>query len=127
LIKAFAIIICKNKIQVSKFFHLYFYLVISVKIPVFFVILRSFCCIVSDILGRLYNLRKEKIACLTDSLSSIKHLLSRKISHQTHPLVYECKQMCSDFLWNKVEVEIMWIPSHVWLEKTSWSTNSGII
>jgi hypothetical protein len=29
-------------------------------------------------------------------LSSVKALLSRKISHRTHPLVYECKQMCSE-------------------------------
>jgi hypothetical protein len=35
--------------------------------------------------------------------------------HWTHPLVYECKQICSDLLENVVEVEIMWIPSHVGL------------
>jgi hypothetical protein len=40
----------------------------------------------------------EKCLILTDSLSSVKAMLSRKISHQTHPLVYECKQMCSDLL-----------------------------
>jgi ribonuclease HI len=28
----------------------------------------------------------------TDSLSSIKAMLSRKIAHPTHPLVYEYKQ-----------------------------------
>jgi hypothetical protein len=39
-------------------------------------------------------------------LSSVKALLSRKISHRTHPLVYECKQMCSDLLEDGVEVEI---------------------
>jgi hypothetical protein len=33
---------------------------------------------------RLYGL------ILTDSLSSIKAMLSRKIAHRTHPLVYEC-------------------------------------
>jgi hypothetical protein len=53
---------------------------------------------------------------LTDSLSSVKALLSKNISHRTHPLVYECKQMCSDLLWNRVEVEIMWISAHVRLE-----------
>jgi hypothetical protein len=31
-------------------------------------------------------------------------------------MVYECKQMCSDLLWNGVEVEIKWIPSHLELE-----------
>jgi hypothetical protein len=40
----------------------------------------------------------EKCLILTDSLSSVKALLSRKISHRTHPLVYECKQMCSNLL-----------------------------
>jgi hypothetical protein len=36
----------------------------------------------------------EKCLILTDSLSSIKVLLSRRISWRTHPLVYECKQLC---------------------------------
>jgi hypothetical protein len=36
----------------------------------------------------------ERCLILTDSLSSIKAMLSRKIAHQTHPLVYECKQLC---------------------------------
>jgi hypothetical protein len=30
---------------------------------------------------------------LTDSLSLIKAIFSRKISHHTHPLMYECKQL----------------------------------
>jgi hypothetical protein len=58
----------------------------------------------------------EKCLILTDSLSSLKTSLSRKISHRTHPLVNECKQMCSDLLKDGVLVEIMWIPSHVGLE-----------
>jgi hypothetical protein len=37
----------------------------------------------------------EKCLILTDSLSSVKALVSRKISLRTHLLVYECKQMCS--------------------------------
>jgi ribonuclease HI len=53
---------------------------------------------------------------LTDSLSSVKALLSNKISHRTHPLVYECKQMCGELLEDGVEVEIIWIPYHVRLE-----------
>jgi hypothetical protein len=53
---------------------------------------------------------------LTDSLSSVKALLSRKKSHRTHSMIYELKQMCSDLLWNGVEVEIMWILSHLELE-----------
>jgi ribonuclease HI len=35
----------------------------------------------------------ERCLILTDSLSSIKAVLSRKIAHQIHPLVYECKQL----------------------------------
>jgi hypothetical protein len=58
----------------------------------------------------------EKCLILTASLSSVKALLSRKMSHRTHPLVYECKQMHSDLLKDVVEVEIMWIPSHVGIE-----------
>jgi hypothetical protein len=52
---------------------------------------------------------------LTDS-SSVKALLSRKISHRTHPLTYECKQMSSDLLEDGVEVEIKFIPAHLELE-----------
>jgi hypothetical protein len=58
----------------------------------------------------------EKCLISTASLSSVKALLSRKILHRTHSLVYECKQMCRNLLWNGVEVEMMWIPSHVGLE-----------
>jgi hypothetical protein len=36
----------------------------------------------------------EGCLILTDSLSWFKAMLSRKIAHQTHPLVYECKQLC---------------------------------
>jgi hypothetical protein len=31
----------------------------------------------------------------------------------THPLVYECKQMCKDLLEDAVEVEIMWITANM--------------
>jgi hypothetical protein len=31
---------------------------------------------------------------LTDSMSSIRAMESRKISLHTHPFVYECKQKC---------------------------------
>jgi hypothetical protein len=40
----------------------------------------------------------EKCLILTESLISVNALLSKKISHWTHPLVYEYKQMCSDLL-----------------------------
>jgi hypothetical protein len=36
----------------------------------------------------------ERCLILTDSLSSIKAMMSRKIAHQTHPLVY-CAGACA--------------------------------
>jgi hypothetical protein len=42
--------------------------------------------------------------------------VSSKISYRTHPLVYKCKQMCSDLLEDGVEGEIMWIPADVRIE-----------
>jgi hypothetical protein len=42
-------------------------------------------------------------------------MLSRKIAHQTHPLVYECKQLCWSLCQNGIQVRLMWIPSHVGL------------
>jgi hypothetical protein len=44
---------------------------------------------------------------LTDSLSSIKVMLSRKIAHHTHPLVYECKQLCWSLCQNGIEVKLI--------------------
>jgi hypothetical protein len=49
----------------------------------------------------------EKCLILTDSLSSIRAMLFRRISWRTHPLVYECKQLCFDLM------KFMWIPFHV--------------
>jgi hypothetical protein len=59
----------------------------------------------------------EKCLILTDNLSSVKALLSRKTSHRTHSLVFG-KQMCNDPLEHSPigEVEIIWIPSLVKLE-----------
>jgi ribonuclease HI len=55
----------------------------------------------------------ERCLILTDSLSSIKAMLSRKIVHKTHPLAYECKQLCWSLCQNGIEVKLTWIPSHV--------------
>jgi hypothetical protein len=55
----------------------------------------------------------ERCFILTDSLSSIKAMMSRKIAHQTHPLVYKCKQFCWRLSQNKIEVKLIWISSHV--------------
>jgi ribonuclease HI len=82
--------------------------IFTAKLTALFVTLQN----ISEIIQPL-----EKCLILTDSLSSVKALLSRRISnHRTHPVVYECEQMCSDLLEDEVEVEIMWIPSHVGLE-----------
>jgi ribonuclease HI len=57
----------------------------------------------------------ERCLIVTDNLSSIKAMLSRKVSHQTHPLVSECTQLCWSLCQNGVEVMLMWIPSLVGL------------
>jgi ribonuclease HI len=57
----------------------------------------------------------ERCLILTDSLSSVKAMLFRKIAHQTHPLVYECKQLCWSLCQNGIEVKLMWISSQVGL------------
>jgi ribonuclease HI len=57
----------------------------------------------------------ERCLILTDSLSLIRAMLSRKIAHQTHPLVYECKQLCWSMCQNEIDMKLMWIPSHVGL------------
>jgi hypothetical protein len=57
----------------------------------------------------------RNVLILTDSLSLIKAMLSRRISWQTHPLVYECKQLCFDLMRDLFKVKLMWIPSHVGL------------
>jgi ribonuclease HI len=81
--------------------------IFTVELPALFVTLRH----IGEVIQPL-----EKCLLLTDSLSSVKALVSRKISHRTHLLDYECKQMCSDLLEDGVEVEIMWIPAHVGLK-----------
>jgi hypothetical protein len=57
----------------------------------------------------------ERCLFLIYSLSSIKAILSRKIAHQTHPLVYECKKLCWSLCQNGIRVKLMWIPSCVGL------------
>jgi hypothetical protein len=62
----------------------------------------------------------EKCMILTDGLSSIKAMLSRKISWRTHPHVYECKQLCFDLMRDLIEVKLMWIPPMWGWWVTSW-------
>jgi hypothetical protein len=51
----------------------------------------------------------ERCLILTNRLSSSKAMLSRKIVHQSHPLVNECKHLCWSLCQNGIEVKLMWI------------------
>jgi ribonuclease HI len=58
----------------------------------------------------------ERCLILTDSMSSIKAMLSRKIAHQTHPLVCMNVSNCAGaYARTELRLELMWIPSHVGL------------
>jgi hypothetical protein len=50
---------------------------------------------------------------LTDSMSSIMAMESRKISLHTHPCVYEGKQKFWQLTRSGREVSCMWVPAHV--------------
>jgi hypothetical protein len=50
---------------------------------------------------------------LTDSMSSIRAMESRKISLHTHPFVYGCNQKCWQLTRSGREVSFMWVPAHV--------------
>jgi ribonuclease HI len=53
---------------------------------------------------------------LTDSLSSIEALRSRKISPMTHSVVYECKKALWRLRANQFVVRLMWVPAHVGID-----------
>jgi ribonuclease HI len=53
---------------------------------------------------------------LTDSLSSIEALRSRKISSRTHSVVYECKEVLWWLRANQFVVRLMWVPAHVGID-----------
>jgi ribonuclease HI len=50
---------------------------------------------------------------LSDSLSSLMAMRSRRITCKTHPWVYESKQINWDLQQLNYDVKLMWIPSHV--------------
>jgi hypothetical protein len=50
---------------------------------------------------------------LTDSMSSIRAMETRKISLHTHPFVYECKQKCWQLTRSGRDVSFKWVPAHV--------------
>jgi hypothetical protein len=53
---------------------------------------------------------------LTDSLSSIEALRSRKISPRTHSVVYECNGVLWWLRANQFVVRLMWVPAHVGID-----------
>jgi hypothetical protein len=52
-------------------------------------------------------------------------MLSRKIAHQTHRLVYECKKLCWNLCQNGIKVKLIWIPSHVELVENELVNERG--
>jgi ribonuclease HI len=50
---------------------------------------------------------------VTDSISSLKTLQTRKVTPGTHSLVYEIKEACWWLKKNGYEIYMMWIPLHV--------------
>jgi hypothetical protein len=61
----------------------------------------------------IQNEALESYLILTDSMSSIRAMESRKISLHTHSFVYECKQKCWQLKRGGREVSFMWVPGHV--------------
>jgi ribonuclease HI len=53
---------------------------------------------------------------LSDSLSSIEALCSRKISPRTHSVVYECEEALWRLRANQFVVRLMWVPAHVGID-----------
>jgi hypothetical protein len=58
-----------------------------------FSLLRLMLCSLFTALRHIAEVTRPRERCLilTGSLSLIKIMLFRRIAHQTHPLVYECK------------------------------------
>jgi hypothetical protein len=50
---------------------------------------------------------------VTDSMSLLKALHTRKVASRTHSLVYEIKEACWWLKKNGYEIHMMWIPSYV--------------
>jgi hypothetical protein len=63
---------------------------------------------------------EKKLANVQEAMNSLvapRELLTvmSGSANQTHPLVYECKQLCWSLFQNGIEVKLMWISSHVGL------------
>jgi ribonuclease HI len=50
---------------------------------------------------------------VTDSMSYLKALQTRRVAPRTHSLAYEIKEACWWLKNNRYEIHMMWIPSHV--------------
>jgi hypothetical protein len=50
---------------------------------------------------------------VTDSMSSLKALQTRRVAPRTHSLVYKIKEACWWLKNNEYEIHMMWIPLHV--------------
>jgi hypothetical protein len=60
---------------------------------------------------------RERCLIHTDSLCLIKTMLSRRIAHRTHPLVYECKRLC----WSLYQINAERCRHDRWHWKASFS------
>jgi ribonuclease HI len=57
--------------------------------------------------------RPVRYLFVTDSMSSLKTLQTRRVAPRTHSLVNEIKEACWWLNNNEYEIHMMWIPSHV--------------
>jgi ribonuclease HI len=64
-------------------------------------------------MDHIENAALGRYLLLTDSMSWIRAMQSRKISLHTHPFVFECKQKCWQLTRTGREVSFMWVPAHV--------------
>jgi ribonuclease HI len=64
-------------------------------------------------LGHTQICPRGRYLILSNSLSSLMAMQSRRITCKTHPWVYDSKQNYWDLQQLNYEVKLMWIPSHV--------------
>jgi ribonuclease HI len=64
-------------------------------------------------LDHIHIFPRGRYLILSDSLSSLMAMRSRRIACKAHPWVYESKQIYWDLQQLNYDVKLMWIPSHV--------------
>jgi ribonuclease HI len=57
--------------------------------------------------------RLDRCLIVTDNMSSLRALQTRRVAPRTHSLVYEIKEACWWLKNDGYEIHMMWIPSHV--------------